>query len=271
MTGKLGVGGGNFGAGPAKFAPSKGCFGLGRGKVGRGKANLALGGDFGSGGFGGGGGFARAAGVAGGEVVVNVLGVGAATAGGFVGVVVVGEVGGVNLVANDVEGVVGFGREQVEAVEEFLELGAGGAVFEDFGGVNEAGEEFGMAGEVAGGFLVERDGFVAEHHGDVAGIAADEEVEDGFNAIEVAEDVGDVLVGDGDGDAIVAAHNFVLWLCVNGRHHFFHRAAVFCALHSITKFFAIGQRHVPAKRGGHVFSLLILIFTGCVSAGLWPR
>ena len=147
---------------------------------------------------------------------MDVAGPGRAVIGRFAGVIVVGQIGHHDFVANDIEGIFRLAGKHAQGRQEFHKLGAGSAVFQHFRYFDVAGHKLRVASHVTGTFFIETHGFFAEHHGVITGIAGEEERQQRFDGGDMAEDVGDGLIGNGDGDAIiVVGHIFLFCLVVN--------------------------------------------------------
>ena len=159
---------------------------------------------------------------------MDVAGAGFAPFGRVAGGIIIGEVGHHHLIAHHIVGIHALGGEQVQARQEFVELPAQRPVFEHFGRLDVAGNELWIARHVVGALLVESHGLVAEHHVVVARRAANDERQQLLDGGNVAEDVGDVLVGDGGGDLIIVWHKcFGLRLNLADEfHHFRHPPAM---------------------------------------------
>ena len=195
--------------------------------------------------------FARAGGEAGFDGV-QVIVIGPGAVGGFgKGVNVEGFA--VKITVQGAEGVAGV---RVQAGDEgggLLEGREQGGVLVELGGVEGAGQSFGMLGdEVDGGLHDALAGF-----GDVLELFAlgvvevEQEREVGADGGDGGGDVGDGLRGERGADDVLGAHVCGVVLCVAGRHHFLDGAVPAGAGRVETQGFPIGQLHVPTKRSGH--------------------
>ena len=141
---------------------------------------------------------------------MDVAGAGFAPFGRVAGGIIIGEVGHHHLIAHHIVGIHALGGEELEPRHELAELTTQRPVFEHFGRLDVAGNELWIARHVVGALLVESHGLVAEHHVVVGRCAADDERQQFLDGGNVAENVGDVLVGDGGGDLIIVWHNLYL-------------------------------------------------------------